>query len=595
MDGAFAPESAQDRPRYRAAMSAMERGHVMNSSDLQERVGDLALLDAAPDEWSQRIKSAVEAISGNVPYVGGLITAAIELLWPIAKQDLWSSMRQQVSDLVDTRLLDKERAERQGDIDGIKDGLRLYRDARNHERRGLLSALLVEAETLGEKLIQSTDAIHLLPLAAIAAHLHLTLLLERVAHGRQLYDEDNDAAWNDELLRQYHIYRGHFRRRIPDWIAWRRDRIRIVDKVSVEDQVTGETISFGQPGLNRQRVCEATRDRLWSAAVLRATAMFLPAFLLHRYVPAYRDDPAAIDPALVRVTVGPFSVATMGDGGAAADGAKIVETDLHDSFGRVRAIRIREYNSIDLLQFQYWHGDGHAVGNPKGGVEHHETLGTDAAIAEVTMGFAQWLLTDIAFAFTDGRRTQRFGNRLNWRAARATLAPNSDYVVTGAHYRQGGGPSGTTGVRVLSLEWTHQSLRQPVRLVPAGSARILDVAGAHDANGASVVLYADHGGDNQRWSVAYDGDGAYVFIAAFSGRVLDLDRGLADDRAKLQIWDRHGGDNQRWRLTPHPQHPDRFRIVSAASGRALVAAGDGVEQRAVDAAADDQWWTFQPS
>jgi len=81
----------------------------------------------------------------------------------------------------------------------------------------------------------------------------------------------------------------------------------------------------------------------------------------------------------------------------------------------------------------------------------------------------------------------------------------------------------------------------------------LDIEGASTAQGAKLIIWRHHGGENQRFRFR---DG---MLEAKSGLVLDVEGGVEQGHKVIQ-WTPHGGPNQRWQL-----HPDgTIRLESGA-------------------------------
>jgi hypothetical protein len=103
------------------------------------------------------------------------------------------------------------------------------------------------------------------------------------------------------------------------------------------------------------------------------------------------------------------------------------------------------------------------------------------------------------------------------------------------------------------------------RFVARHSGKVLDVAGVSTANGAQIIQWDWHGGDNQRFRIEPLGDGYVKITAKHSGKALDVSGVSTANGAAIIQWDWHGGDNQRWLITAP--------IVAKHSGKALDVAG----------------------
>ena len=117
---------------------------------------------------------------------------------------------------------------------------------------------------------------------------------------------------------------------------------------------------------------------------------------------------------------------------------------------------------------------------------------------------------------------------------------------------------------------------QTVPVVAAHSGKLLDVAAASTADGAAVIQWAGHGGDNQRWRLVPAADGAFTIVAVHSGKLLDVEAGSSADGARVIQWTAHGGPNQLWRTVPVGD--GEFNIVAVHSGKLLdVSAASGAD------------------
>jgi hypothetical protein len=84
------------------------------------------------------------------------------------------------------------------------------------------------------------------------------------------------------------------------------------------------------------------------------------------------------------------------------------------------------------------------------------------------------------------------------------------------------------------------------RVVNRRSGKCLDVTSGSTANGASVVQWACHGGYNQVWDFRNLGNGYYEVKSHLSGKCLDVTSGSKANGAPVIQWTCHGGNNQQW-------------------------------------------------
>ncbi|WP_420042659.1 RICIN domain-containing protein [Cystobacter fuscus] len=79
------------------------------------------------------------------------------------------------------------------------------------------------------------------------------------------------------------------------------------------------------------------------------------------------------------------------------------------------------------------------------------------------------------------------------------------------------------------------------------SGKCVDVSSASTEDGAAVVQWGCHGGNNQRFYVQ-DWGGRYRLVAKHSGKCLDVSGASTADGAYFIQWPCHGGDNQTFYL-----------------------------------------------
>lgn len=80
------------------------------------------------------------------------------------------------------------------------------------------------------------------------------------------------------------------------------------------------------------------------------------------------------------------------------------------------------------------------------------------------------------------------------------------------------------------------------------SGKCLDVCGAEYHDGANIFQYSFHGGDNQKWLLRREDDGCVSIIAKHSSKAMDVEGYSQDNFANVHQYTYHGGDNQKWKL-----------------------------------------------
>eukprot|EP00029_Vermamoeba_vermiformis_P010472 TRINITY_DN549_c0_g1_i1.p1 TRINITY_DN549_c0_g1~~TRINITY_DN549_c0_g1_i1.p1 ORF type:complete len:147 (-),score=29.90 TRINITY_DN549_c0_g1_i1:111-521(-) len=83
-------------------------------------------------------------------------------------------------------------------------------------------------------------------------------------------------------------------------------------------------------------------------------------------------------------------------------------------------------------------------------------------------------------------------------------------------------------------------------IISAKSGLVLDVEGGPN-QGAKIIQWPAHGGANQRWRLHKDG----TIRLENSNLAIDIEGGSNQQGAKLVAWPVHGNTNQRWRIVNH--------------------------------------------
>lgn len=78
-------------------------------------------------------------------------------------------------------------------------------------------------------------------------------------------------------------------------------------------------------------------------------------------------------------------------------------------------------------------------------------------MTEMKMRFAQGIMCRIEVLFSDGSSSGILGNRANWSGTDVDALVNSNYKLDCGAFRLGAGPSGTTGISVIKLEFKYNN------------------------------------------------------------------------------------------------------------------------------------------
>jgi hypothetical protein len=151
------------------------------------------------------------------------------------------------------------------------------------------------------------------------------------------------------------------------------------------------------------------------------------------------------------------------------------------------------------------------------------------------------LLSDLGYTIPDG--TYRLFSRKSNKAVTASggATTNGTPLVQWAY---GGGDE---------QKWTlaHQGNGQ-YKITGVASGRAIDVAGNSTANGTAIQLWDWLNGNNQKWTITPSGDGFFRLTAVHSGKVMDVNGGSTADGATLIQWPYGGATNQQWSISTTP-------------------------------------------
>jgi hypothetical protein len=122
------------------------------------------------------------------------------------------------------------------------------------------------------------------------------------------------------------------------------------------------------------------------------------------------------------------------------------------------------------------------------------------------------------------------------------------------------------------------ALLGPEHIKPVHSEKCLDVAFGSPANGARVIQFSCHEGDNQKWRIEPAGHGMVRLIARHSGKCMDVNEGSLQDRAAIIQFDCHRETNQKFFIESvgHDPADARVRIRAVHSSKCLDVEGGNI-------------------
>ncbi|GAB4001017.1 ricin-type beta-trefoil lectin domain protein [Glycomyces albus] len=106
-----------------------------------------------------------------------------------------------------------------------------------------------------------------------------------------------------------------------------------------------------------------------------------------------------------------------------------------------------------------------------------------------------------------------------------------------------------------------------VDLVNRNSGKCVDVVSGSTDDGAEIIQYDCHGGDNQQWLLQDVGGGYYEIVSVASGKCIDVDGVSTANNARIIQWTCNGGQNQQWEL--RDTGDGHVEIVARHSGKCL--------------------------
>jgi hypothetical protein len=129
------------------------------------------------------------------------------------------------------------------------------------------------------------------------------------------------------------------------------------------------------------------------------------------------------------------------------------------------------------------------------------------------------------------------------------------------------------------------------------SGKVMEVQNNSTADGGAVAQYTANGGNNQKWTLNYDGAGYFSLKNVNSAKVLDVPSSSTADGTALKQWTANGGANQKWRLVD--KGSGRFLVVNKNSAKLVEVSGASTANSAlIDQYAatggSNQLWVLAP-
>jgi len=350
--------------------------------------------------WNNAAKTLVEAAVSFIPVTGGAAAILLGAIWPDSPPaSLWDEIKGQVLALVDKEILNAEMEDRRLDLEALKTIMQEYTGIpqADHGLRGQeLLNLITCIELLRPKFTESNNRIHLLPMAAPFALLHLTVLKERYRFGATLYGGQVDPNWLNLLKDEIKRYKAFFPAVYQEWRTWRASQITnslSIDGGSstVSDFVTMQKFHWKGPNSNvATNLITATTARIFND---------VNAQMVHRIWPvAYINESSILDgvksaePLISMLPLGPYSGPTMksmDDYDNLGGWKSSSKPDHQDYPGTGEIISVEGYadkNFLWSVQFKYRGYDGNMVGY-QGGSSVLQVVKIDGLLVKILCRF----------------------------------------------------------------------------------------------------------------------------------------------------------------------------------------------------------------
>jgi hypothetical protein len=186
-----------------------------------------------------------------------------------------------------------------------------------------------------------------------------------------------------------------------------------------------------------------------------------------------------------------------------------------------------------------------------------------------------------SFTIPMWQNTYNIGNTTAYRYYRINITANN----------------GATGVAIGDLGlWGDSGHTIPngrYQLVNRKSNKVMEVSNLGTTNGTPIDQWTYNGGSNQKWDIAWQGNGQYNATDVHSSKVMD-NGGTSNTGVQLAIQTWNGGTSQLWKIVPDAD--GFFHITSVNSGLAADVSGGSTADGAhviqwTYSGADNQLWT----
>jgi hypothetical protein len=187
-----------------------------------------------------------------------------------------------------------------------------------------------------------------------------------------------------------------------------------------------------------------------------------------------------------------------------------------------------------------------------------------------------------SFITEQAQNTYNIGNTTAYRYYRLNITANN---------------GGTSGVAISELGL----LGDTGRTIPDGRYTLADrlcnkvigLVNGGTADGTDAYQWSWNGGNDQKWDVAYLGNGQYQLTGVPSGKLLEISGASTANGAAAQIWPSNNNNCQKWNIRPSAD--GFFKVLNVNSGKSLDVQNNSTADGAAilqynDIGASNQQW-----
>jgi hypothetical protein len=449
-------------------------------------------------DWESKIRDLIIWAAGEIPEIGEVLSKIIEVFWPEKKQDIWDSLKDRIEALIDDKIRQKEIEQMLADISGIrkslddiKDVTRPDKEEEERERCRQLDNLVKAAfNPLSERLLQSSNAIYIMPIVVTFAHIHLRSLFQ-IWH----YDDTHPDALvgltpRDRLIQQWKDYTTFLADTYPKWKEWRMGKITVQNTsfydYHIKDWITNEEVELCYKWQLESDVpagaledddddddIKAIRERIGNDAVLpMAKTMALANYLVTHLPPDEQSKhPGPVVADLRSFWLGPYSLIALV--GAYTNEVPNLVPNVSDEPKPDEVLSMAEIwpsDTIDGLRLTYSADGsstrGHLVGDPArtstepkkeldGSTGKDYFCGLRLRFSGTQMDKSDGHLASIQFFRASSEPSPIYGNETQEYTHVVDAVPGGGYRLKRCQYAEGRGQGDRPGIKVVKCEFEY--------------------------------------------------------------------------------------------------------------------------------------------